>query len=217
MADLEPYASLSDLLNYIQVDGGDLGFSEEADGDGQSDWEEYIQGLQAKARARIDTITQRGFEYHPEETVTLSGKGKSTLRMPHPVHEVHKIKQDGKTVSSDSFEWEANGSLVKTQTSGTPTIYGANTLSNRPATGPSWGSGLSNVEATITYGYEEPPQDVQLAEMMLVDHTLVGQVQKRQSPVVQTDDFQVEQNIPISLNKEVEEMLAPYKVTRWGN
>jgi len=44
----------------------------------------------------------------------------------------------------------------------------------------------------------------------------VGYVQKREAPVVQSDDFSIEANIPVALTKEVKEMLREYQITKMG-
>lgn len=225
---MAPYQStVSELKDYIQVQPKDLGLSDTADGDGDgtSDWEEFLAQLQDKAKSRIDSYCQRDFEHHQDEKVTLSGKrGHSkVLRLPHPVLSVSSITIEGNTVDSDSYEWQQGGSLIKTGPD--PELGRTHIKSgygNLPSVGTTrgkhtWPSGYNNIEVTLDYGYQSPPEDVVEAEMKLVDHTLVGMAQKREAPIVQTDDFSVTANIPVAMNKEIKEMLRPYRSSGVGN
>lgn len=195
------YSSTEGVKDYVQVGPNDLGLSDstDSDGDGTSDWEEFLQTLQEMAKDRIDQFCQRDFDHHQGETVILDGKGKTVLRLPHPVLSVSSVQEsqttldehDPVTGSTGEFQWTEAGTLIRK--------------------GGTWPDGYQNVKAVLDYGYTSPPGGVVEAEKRLVDHTLVGMSQKRQAPVVQDGDFSVSANIPMAMNKEIREMLSSYK------
>jgi hypothetical protein len=218
------YADLAEVKQLLQVDPTDLGLNDSTeDDDGHTEWDRFILRVQRKAKAQIDSFTQRDFEPYSSQTLYLDGgvTGSRVLRLPHPVQEVHEVKEDGTVVSEDSYEWQPNGSLIKTSgtgsDSGIPSRYGSSTpyaqVQDRRA---EWATGYNNIEVMLDYGYLAPPEDVKEAEAMLIDHSIVGYVQKREAPVVQSDDFSIEANIPVALTKEVKEMLREYQITKMG-
>lgn len=207
------YSDRADLKRYTQVDATDLGLSDstDSDSDGDSDWEEFLDSLAEKAQARIENFCKRDFADHSNVTVTLDGGGGNSkvMRLPHPVRSVSAVRVDGDTTASEDYAWKEAGTLIKTggsrsQTTGT---LGIGITSGRAT----WPAGYDNIEVDLTWGYSTPPSDIQEAEMMLVDHTLVGHVQKREAPIVQSDDFSIQANIPLSMTDEVREMLRPYQ------
>lgn len=220
------YATKEEIKKYTQVDNGDLGVS---DSSSPSDWDNLLDALLDRASSRVDTITQRDFAHHQAETLLLDGLGKRVLKLPHPVISVSTVKEDGTTLTEgrdEDYVWQLGGSLIAMSHPGQQVVRTRTIGSGTPPTGfgpdttraggrkPVWQNDYQNVEVTLDYGYSSPPEDVVDAVLHLVDHTLVGMVQKRQAPIVQTDNFEVSANIPESLNREVKEMLAPYRVTQ---
>lgn len=218
------YAELAEVKHTIQVDPTDLGLNDtDEDNDGHTEWDRFILRVQRKAKEQIDSFTGRDFEPYSSQVIYLDGgvSGSRVLRLPHPVMEVHQVEEDGTVVSESDYEWQRNGSLIKTSgtgsDSGIATRYGTSTpyaeVQDRRA---EWATGYNNIEVLLDYGYAEPPGDVQEAEAMLVDHSIMGYVQKREDPVVQSDDYSITANIPVALNSEIKEMLRDYQITRMG-
>ena len=217
------YASLDELKVYIQTQPGAVGLSgtKDEDADGLSEWEEQLEILQSKAKGRIDRFCRRDFELHEGETVTLDGKGgTSVLDLPYHVREVHEVRVDGDVIESDRWHAKDSGALVYTADAPESGRYG------NPGGPPvrtrergQWPAGYGNIEVDLDYGYPdgEAPVDVQEAEMKLVDHTIVGMAQKREGMVVQADSFEVEVNIPVAWNSEIRGMLTPHRKVGVGN
>lgn len=219
------YADLAEVKQLLQVGPGDLGLNDSTeDEDGLTEWDRFVLRVQRKAKEQIDSFTQRDFEPYTSQKILLDGgvSGSRVLRLPHPVQEVHEVQEDGTVLSEDSYEWQANGSLIKTSgtgsDSGIATRYGSSTpyaeVQDRRA---EWATGYNNIQVKLDYGYLEPPATVKEAEAMLIDHSLVGYVQKREAPVVQSDDYSISANIPVALTSEIKEMLRDYQITRVGS
>jgi hypothetical protein len=210
------YADPGELTSYVQTDPESLGLSTTADedGDGTTDWQDFLETLQAKAKGRIDDFCRRDFEDHPNATVALNGgSGTSVLSLPSPVREVREVRADGSPVDDDTYHVEkTSGSLVYTGGASDRGRYGN-------PTGPpvrtrergEWPSGYGNVEVDLDHGFETPPPAVQEAELKLVDHTVVGMAQKREGMVVQADSFEMAVNIPVAWNNEIRGMLKPHR------
>lgn len=190
------YANPDELESYIQSNPESFHLSTEpTEGDGPSEWREYLENLQVKARGRIDDHCNRDFEYHENDTLQVDG-GSSVVFLPSPVHEIHEIRTGGSPVSEDKYEFKRSGALVADR---------------------SWPEGINALEVDLDHGYESPPPAIQEAEMKLVDHTVIGQIQKREGMTVQADSFEVKVNIPIAMNSEIREMLEPHQVRRLFN
>lgn len=222
--DGETYASLDEVQATLQVEPGDLGLNDsEEDDDGLTEWDRFCQRLQRKAKRQIDAYCQRDFEPYSSQVLTLDGGDGSTrvLSLPKPVREVHWIEVDGSRLDEGSYTWKRSGPLIR-QGGDTATArtsqYGSGLHSSITGSSkPTWPAGYGNIEVLVDYGYLDPPQPVKEAEAMLVDHSIMGQLQKRASPIVQSDDYTIEANIPVALTDEVKEMLRQFKPTGVGN
>lgn len=217
----EGYASLERAKAYLQVDASDLSVDDSTeDSDGLTDWDHLILALQRRAKALIHQFTRRDFAHHQNKTVYLDGgQGSQTvIRLPHPVLEVHEVREDDHLLTEgDEYEYKRAGSLVRTGSTGSR-AYGSSTrVGMVTSSSPRWSGGINNIEVIMDYGYIDAPEEVKEAEVAMVDHALVGLIQKRESPVVQVDNFEVEANIPITLNSEVKTLLRPYIITGVGN
>lgn len=167
-----------------------------------SEWILFLEQWQIKAKARIDSYCDRDFEDHPADTVALDGGDGQTrvLRLPYPVRNVTEVRADGSPLDPDSYHVKkAAGTLIKT----------AGRL--RHTSRVSWPAGYGNIEVDCTHGYSEPPEDISLAEMKLVDHTLVGMAQKREGMVIDAGDISARINLPISMNGEIRKILDQHK------
>ncbi|EMA42661.1 hypothetical protein [Halococcus saccharolyticus] len=228
------YANPDELTSYIQTDPQSLGLSTTADedGDGTTDWQDFLEKLQSKAKGRIDDYCRRDFELHEGETVTLDGeRGTSVLSLPSPVRDVQEVRIDGSSIDTDSWHVKpASGSLVRTGGRASPVRAGP---SDYPATSGAvgrhsaaarnhvaeaeWPPGYGNIEVDLDHGYQTPPPAVREAEMKLVDHTVVGMAQKREGMVVQADSFEMAVNIPVAWNAEIRGMLKSHREVGVGN
>ena len=185
------YADPDELEVYVQTSPESLGVStNDTDNSGTGDWREYLEALQPKAKSRIDSYCERDFEDHPNATVALDG-GDQVIFAPSPVRTVYAVRIDGETLPADGYHAKEGGSLIRT--------------------GRTWPEGYGNVEVDLDYGWRTPPDDVAEAEMKVVDHTVVGQAQKREGMVTQSDDFSLEVNIPVAWNREIRGMLEPHR------
>lgn len=214
-----PYSTLEQVKRNIQVGNEELGISDtDTDGDGTTQWDELLKGLQDRARSKIETFCQRDFAHHQGVTVTLDGKGKTVIRAPHPIISISSVSVDGQALTEgDDYIFKEGGSLVKTGNASSGSVVGGGTPPGLVTKSkPTWPDGYGNIEVTLTHGYQDPPGDVVDAEISLIDHTLVGYVSKREAPVVQTDDFSVSANIPISMNQEIKDQLRSYKPSGVG-
>ena len=221
------YASPDELLAYVQTSPESLGLSTtaDADSDGTSDWQDFLESLQTKAKGRIDDYCRRDFEDHPNDTVTLDGGGKGVLYLPDPVREVSEVRIDGDHVDADDYHAKLSGALIYTAGAHSPTRgqwYGNEDgpyTRSRTRQDGRWPDGYGNVEVDLTHGYKdgEAPAAVREAEMKLVDHTLVGMSQKREGMVVQADSFEMQVNIPVAWNQEIAGMLKPHRSVEVGN
>lgn len=217
------YAPLDRVKATLQVDAQDLGLDDtNSDADGDSDWDNFLQVLQGKAKAQIDSFTDRDFEPYDGVTLDLDGgaSGTKVLRLPHPVRNVSKVVEEGATLrEGDDYEWKPNGSLIKLGSGGSAiSRYGSSTpYSTLQAQRPEWAMGYNNIQVTLDYGPASPPADIIEAEAMLVDHATVGFVQKREAPVVQSDDYSISANIPVSLTSEIKELLRSHRIQGLGS
>lgn len=217
------YASRERVGAYLQVEASDLAVDDQTtDADGKTDWDYLIEALQAKAKAQIDAFCHRDFEPYTAATITLNGGHHSrVLRLPNPVRAVTEVREAGTALEESAFAWQPDGSLIKLSDSSSsrPAVYGAGTpVGLHSKRQPVWNPGYGNIEVDLDYGYQEgqAPEPIQQAEIMLVDHSLVGLIQKRESPIVQSDDYQIDANIPISLTDEIRELIRPYQRTEMG-
>lgn len=223
------YSTLEDLKRFTQVEPNDLSISDSDDpqGTGDSSWDLLLEDLQTQAKDRIDSYCfgqapiQGDFLLHESETIHLDGEGQPVLNLPSPVRSVSTVKVDDETLTEgEDYEFKQFGSLIRTgQSSVRPDYYGGGgppgLESDRQRV---WPTGFNNVEVTLSFGWDDPggtaptrPEDVIQAEMMIVDHTLQGMLSKRESTVVQVDEFSVEVNLPVAFNREVRGMLSTWK------
>ena len=230
------YSSLERVKAYTQVEPTDLNKTEE-------EFNQLIQTLMGSAKDQIDAFCSRntwGFDLQEEETLHLDGKNgdRKMLHLPAPVHEVQSVEEDGNTLTEgQDYQWKPHGSLIRTGGGkgrrsygvGSGRQYGSGTPPGLQSKKKSvWSAGYNNVEVTLTFGYhdqpDEPdtwsieeyalPRDILKAELKLVDHELQGLLSKRENTTVQTDDFEVQANLPVSMTEEIENILAEHTVKR---
>ncbi|WP_435075960.1 hypothetical protein [Halococcus sp. AFM35] len=218
------YADPDELQQYVQTSPESLGLSTTADvnSDGVSDWQNFLESLQTKAKGRIDDYCRRDFEDHPNDTVVLDGGGKGVLYLPDPIRDVSEVRIDGDHVDADDYHAKLSGALIYTAGASSPSRghYGNEDgpyTRSRTRRDGRWPDGYGNVAVDLTHGYERPPEAVREAEMKLVDHTLVGMSQKREGMVVQADSYEMAVNIPVAWNSEVAGMLKPHRSVEVGN
>lgn len=220
------YAGPDELLAYVQTDPESIGLSTtaDADSDGVSDWQDFLETLQTKAKGRIDDYCRRDFEDHPGDTVLRDG-GTGVIYLPDPVREVSEVRIDGDVEDRDHWHAKHSGALIYTAGAASPSRRGGQWYGNedgpytrsRTRQDGRWPDGYGNVEVALDWGYETPPAAVREAEMKLVDHTLVGMSQKREGMVVQADSFEMAVNIPVAWNSEIAGMLKPHRSVEVGN
>jgi hypothetical protein len=219
------YASPGELVAYIQTDPASLGLSDaqDPDGDGVSEWREFFQRIQTKAKGRIDDYCRRDFEDHSDDTVTLDGgSGSKVLTLPSPVREVQAVRVEGDVEDTDNYHAKESGPLVYTADAPQRGVYGnpggaVTARQYRGGASGHWPAGYGNIEVDLAHGYQTPPRAIQEAEMKLVDHTVVGMAQKREGMVVQADSFEMQVNIPVAMNSEIRSMLKPHREVGVGN
>jgi frataxin-like iron-binding protein CyaY len=238
----ETYASVDRLQEYTQVEATDLSLTS----DEFSRLCEALLGSAKDQIDAYTGRQTWGFDLHDGVTISLDGKNgdRKMLNLPHPVHSVSTVKEGGSTLAEgDEFEWKEHGSLIRTGASGgNRRNYGVGGASSRLGQNSSppglqskqkavWSAGYNNVEVTLTFGYyphpDDPtqgwsasdpalPRDILKAELKLADHELQGLLSKRENTTIQTDEFEVDVNTPVSMTKEVQMDLEQYKDRRGG-
>lgn len=187
------YAEPAEVIEFVQTQPENFGLSTTGS---PSEWRVFVESRQVDANSHIDNYCERDFEDHPGVTLTVStADGESAIYVASPIRDVTSVRVDGSVIESDNWHAKESGMLVRTD--------------GRP-----WSRDYATVEVTGDFGYQTPPQDIQLAEKKLVDHTLVGMSQKREGMVVDAGDVSARINLPISMNKETRKILDRYRKTQ---
>lgn len=195
------YADPDVLVDYVQTDPKQFSLSttNDADSDGTNDWQEFLETIQARMKARIDEYCGRDFEDHAGDTRTFSG-GPSGLRhlpLPEPVRSVTEVRIDGDVVSSDTYVLDGT-QLIRVD-------------ADDSALDAEWPAGYGNIAVDLDWGYQSPPADVVEAELKLVSHTMVGLAQKREGMIVQADDNELAVQLPEAMTREIKQMLRQHR------
>lgn len=222
----DPYSSTARVKEQTQVEADELGLT-------SSEFDNLIDTLLRQSRDKIDSYCRRDFELHESVTIELDGDGERVLNLPNPVHSVSKVVVDEDELDADAYQFKPYGSLLKDEETRTVTSrYGQTDPVGTSLTEYAWEEGVNNVEVTLTYGYEQVPddpqgtyptgrfvipEDVVGAEVRMVDNTLMSLLSKREQTTVQVDDYDIETNIPnTTLTREVKQMLSEHQAKGIG-
>ena len=108
----------------------------------------YIDPADPYATAALETATAMVQEYIgrdisriEDDVETIDGSGTSIIQLTHyPVETVTTVTEDGETLTSDDFEWSADGYLRRI--------------------GNIWNPSLRSIVVTYTHGYDPIPDSI---------------------------------------------------------
>lgn len=124
---------------------------------------ERIRRLLNQTKSALDTVAGRDFLRHENETKLLDGSGTRTLTLAghgvHPPVEVSGLSVNGRSI--ESWQWRYYPS--------------ANSLRLRAdACLQSFPEGVQNIRIELTWGYEQPPDDIARAQAKLTAAELLS-------------------------------------------
>jgi len=130
-----------------------------------------ISKLNDRAKSLIDEYCQRDFEHHPGETTKVDGSGRSELSLPrysasdglfYPIINLSSVSLNGNALDSSDYR-------IKQQ----PNSLGSRNAGIIERRNARWPEGWENIEVTVDWGYQNPPDEVKaIAESLIVDALL---------------------------------------------
>lgn len=194
------YAEPAVMEEYVQTKQSTFSLSTTADpdGDGASEWREFLEKIQVRMKARIDEYVGQDFEDHAGDTVVLNGGTSASriLALPDPVRAVSAVRVDGEVLDASLYRWTESGQLIRL---------------DEGSTRKQWPTGYGNIEVDLDWGHTSPPADVVEAELKLVAHSMAGLAQLREGMVVQTDDVDLQVALPEAMTTEVKNILRHHR------
>jgi hypothetical protein len=177
-----------------------------------SELKTLISNLNDRAKSLIDEYCQRDFEEHLGETTTVDGNGRRELSLPqyasgdglfYPIISLASVSLNGNALDASDYR-------IKPQ---------PNALSNRNAgvierKNARWPRGWENIEVTLDWGYESPPEEVKsIAESLVVSQLLdAAQAEKGSgASSISMDGFSVSFSERMRLNDEHKQRLSRFR------
>jgi hypothetical protein len=177
-----------------------------------SELDNLISRLNDRAKSLIDEYCQRDFEEYTGETVKVDGNGRSELSLPqyaagdglyYPIISISSVSLNGNALDASDYR-------IKPQ---------PNALSNRNAgvierKNARWPEGWENIEVTLDWGYQSPPDEIKsVAESLIVDQ-LLNSVQDSKSSgadSVSMDGYSVSFSQRMRLDDQHKEQLGRFR------
>lgn len=132
---------------------------------GQEALTDRIRQLLGPTRQAVDSAAGRDFFHHPDAQVVMDGSGGPSLLLSpagaHPPATVHDVSMDGTPLPPDWWRYYADRNSVRL------------TPSARLRAFP---EGVQNVTVRADFGYEQPPEQVALAQACLVAAQLLSEL-----------------------------------------
>lgn len=131
--------------------------------------EEILQDLIAESRLWTNDKSGRDFDYHESVDIAVDGTGSDNLNIGEsgfvPLVEVTAMTVSGSSCTLDDYVYYREGRVV----------LGTNSPRSRYVSGRSnaFPRGRQNVELTISWGYEEAPLDIKMAQTRRVLATVL--------------------------------------------
>lgn len=177
-----------------------------------SELDTLISNLNDRAKSLIDEHCQRDFDEHTGETVKADGNGRNELSLPqyaagdglyYPIINLSSVSLNGNPLDASDYR-------IKPQ---------PNALSNRNAgvierKRAIWPEGWENIEVTLDWGYQSPPEEVKsIAESLVVDQLLDAAQAEQGSGAtsISMDGFSVSFSERMTLNEEQKQRLGRFR------
>lgn len=211
------YAEPSRVERYVQTSPDVFSLSTTGS---PSAWREFLEDLQVQAKSRIDEFTDRDYEHHQGETVSISREaGHNAFYIPNPVISVSKVMINDTELDPDRYRIKDSGMLIFPDRDYLVRFIGleGDDLNEDPnyAYG-HYGDDIYGyeelIEVTLDYGYESPPENIASAEMQLVGNHLVRLSDMRSEAIVEQEDATTS-DLSGSMTSEIRSMLGREKQT----
>lgn len=128
----------------------------------------------ARLQIESDPWAGRDFDYHEDVDVALDGTGRESMNLANlgfnPLVDVTAITVSNSEQTLTNYRWYSEGRLELAAAAG-PTYIDW-------YSGPIFPRGTQNVELTLTWGYESCPDDIQMAQAMVVAASLLQIIQQ---------------------------------------
>lgn len=182
-----------------------------------SEWREFLEDLQAQAKARIDSFTDRDFEHHQGETVSISREaGNNAFYIPNPVINVSEVTINGDVIDAENYRIKDSGMLI---------FPDRDYISRYLALG-SDDSGLNEdpnyeygeygddvygyediIEITLDHGYQTPPEHIVTAELQLVAHSVIRLSDMAEEAVMEQEEPSMSGGLLDNMPQETRQIL----------
>lgn len=153
MAGDHQYGTVHAVKYETGIEPGDIEIHLDEDAD-PSDEEEaidlLIEELLDDATSLIDRFCNRDFSHHENDTVTVDGNGRNSMRLPRqwPIIEIHSIKIGGSEIDSDTYRVRPGRDLAE---------WNSGVIDRKNSI---WPEGFENIEIELDWGFEEVPLEI---------------------------------------------------------
>lgn len=137
----------------------------------QAELDSLITRLNERAKSAIDEYCQRDFDYHPGVTIKVDGNGRQELSLPqfaaadglfYPIVNLTSVSINGDALDSSDYRIKRQPNALNERNAGIIERKWAR-----------WPKGWENIEVTLDWGYETPPEEVKsIAESLIIDQLL---------------------------------------------
>lgn len=185
-----------------------------------SEWQEFLEDLQAQAKGRIDSFCDRDFEHHQGETVSISREiGNNAFYVPNPVFSVSSVAVNGTEIDAEQYRIKDAGMITfpnREYIARFIGLEGNDGLNEEPnhAYG-EYGDDVYAYEDIITvtldYGYTSPPEHIKSAELQLVQNTVRGLADSREEAIIEQEDATTQSALANAMTSEIRNLLTREK------
>lgn len=171
-----------------------------------------ISRLNDRVKSRIDEYCGRDFEFHGSETVKVDGNGRTELSLRRhaagdglyqPIVNLSSVSVGGSTLDASDYR-------IKPQPNSLPN-RNAGIIERKHAR---WPEGWENIEVTLDWGYQSPPEEIKSVAESMVKEALLDAAQASKSSGAESismDGYSVSFSERIGLSENQKERLAPFR------
>ena len=195
------YVTCDEVKAFSKLKREDLDYETEAE------FESYIDTLIPLAEGMIDSFCHvpRGFFADSGMTFTnsLHDYRATWIHLKYkPVLSISKVEVDTSTYGDDPSwtELSENTGYVCAKERGLLKIVGDTVPSEM----------LQTIRVAYTAGYSSCPQTIEFVALQLISNIMHEMHQRKLSPLVRTDDYQIRLVVPKAFTPELQQDLAPY-------
>lgn len=182
-----------------------------------SEWRTFLEDLQAQAKARIDSFTERDFEHHQGETVGISREaGNNAFYIPGPVLNVSQVTVNGTALDPENYRIRDSGMLTFPDRDYIAEYVGLEGDDTGLDEEPNYAYGEYGddvygyediIEVTLDYGYQTPPEHIVTAELQLVAHSVIRLSDMAEEAVMEQEEPSMSGGLLDNMPQETRQIL----------